>query len=89
MDSDPDENLIKGAMIALAEEVIVLADHTKLGHQALLSYAPLSAVDTFITDSQADPTYVARLEQAGIRVLVAPQPERNDGQRPRRRQGGA
>jgi hypothetical protein len=82
MDTDPDENLIKQDMIALADEVVVLADHTKLGHRALAPYAPLSAIDWLVTDEQADPIYLRRLEEAGLRTIVAGGPEPIAGRSP-------
>jgi DeoR/GlpR family transcriptional regulator of sugar metabolism len=80
MDSDPDENQIKEDMIALADQVIALADHTKLGHRALLPYAPLSAVHTLITDDRADAAYVRELEEAGLRVRLATLSPADSGQ---------
>lgn len=72
MDIDPDENLIKERMIALAEEVIVLADYTKIGRTALLPYAPIWAISCLITDEKADSKYVKQLEEAGVSVVIAP-----------------
>ena len=71
MDTDLDENYIKRLFISVADRVIVLADHTKIGHTALLSYAPLSVVDQVITDDQADPEYLRKLEELGISVTIA------------------
>jgi DeoR family fructose operon transcriptional repressor len=61
---------VKKAMIASAKEVIVLADHTKLGKMALATVCPLSAIHKVVTDDQADPRLIARLEEKGIEVII-------------------
>ena len=71
MDNDLGENYIKKLFISVANRVIVLADHTKINHSGLISYASLSVVDTLITDDQTDPKYIKRLEEQDIRVIVA------------------
>lgn len=71
MDNDPDENLIKRLMVAAAAEVIVLADHTKLGSTGLLPYMPISAVSKIITDDKAAPEDIKQLEEAGVTVTLA------------------
>jgi DeoR/GlpR family transcriptional regulator of sugar metabolism len=70
MDTDLGENYIKKLFISVANRVIVLADHTKINHSGLISYAPLSVVHTLITDDQADPEYIRRLEEQNIRVIM-------------------
>ncbi len=71
MDADLDENYIKKLFISVANRVIVLADHTKINHTGLISYAPLSVVDTLITDDQADPEYLRKIEEQNISVIIA------------------
>ena len=62
---------VEHAMIANAERVVVLADHTKLGVRSLCHVAPLSRIALVITDAGADPVQLARLREAGVEVLVA------------------
>ena len=60
------------SMIQHADQVVVLADHSKIGNYAMCSICGLDQVDTLITD--ADPkrsTLLPRLEKAGITVLHA------------------
>ncbi|MGB9826528.1 MAG: DeoR/GlpR family DNA-binding transcription regulator, partial [Desulfofundulus sp.] len=81
MDIDPDENLIKQDMIALADEIIAVADHSKIGQRALLPYAPLKAIHCLITDSASDECYLNRIREMGIRVLIpqeVPNPTSHD-----------
>lgn len=65
------EMLTHRLTIQRAEEVIVLADSTKLGRVALHTIAPLSTVSTIITDRDASPTLVAELRSQNITVCLA------------------
>ena len=47
------------ALVASGGDLVVLADHTKFGRVGLTTIVPLSAVDTLITDTSADPGAVA------------------------------
>ena len=49
------EVAVKQAMIRAAQEVIVVADHTKIGVESLVKVAPLESIDTLITDSGIRP----------------------------------
>ena len=64
-------------MMRCADEVVVVADHTKIGRQALAFLCELSAIDTLIVDSGLSPEQRELLEQAGVRLIVAGE----DGQR--------
>ncbi len=66
---DPAEAAVKRAMIAAARRTVVLADHTKIGHDYLARFGELSDVDTLITDNGLDAELVCELEQAGLRVV--------------------
>jgi DeoR/GlpR family transcriptional regulator of sugar metabolism len=52
-------------------EVIVVADHTKAGRVADSITASLDQVDTIVTDPAFDSHYRQRLEEQGIRVIIA------------------
>ncbi|BFU43316.1 DeoR/GlpR family DNA-binding transcription regulator [Krasilnikovia sp. MM14-A1004] len=67
-----DEIPLRQAILRQAAETYVLADSAKLGQIAVGRVCVLSAVTAVITDSDADPSAVRALEQAGARVLVAP-----------------
>jgi DeoR family fructose operon transcriptional repressor len=49
-----EEAAVKRAMIQIAQQVIGLADHTKLGEIAFAYVAPASAIDVLVTDDSAD-----------------------------------
>jgi DeoR/GlpR family transcriptional regulator of sugar metabolism len=58
-------------MMHCADEVVVVADHSKIGRQALSFLCELAAVDILIVDSGLTPTQRELIESAGARLLVA------------------
>jgi DeoR/GlpR family transcriptional regulator of sugar metabolism len=58
-------------IIEMAPELIVVADHTKFGKVASAYLAPVERMTTLVTDPEADAEFIARLEEVGIRVIVA------------------
>jgi len=65
------ETLTDRAIVRMSNKVIVVADHTKVGRTAPVLVAPLSAVDTLVTDPGVAPEVVQGLTDAGLRVIVA------------------
>ncbi len=59
------------AMMRCADEVVVVADHTKIGRQALAFLCPLPAIDTLIVDHGLTDPQRALLDQNDVRVLIA------------------
>ena len=59
------------AMMAAGRQVVVLADHTKLGRDTMCQTVPTDRIDVLVTDSDADPEVVSRLREGGIDVRVA------------------
>jgi DeoR family fructose operon transcriptional repressor len=59
------------AMMNAAEEVIVVADSTKFGHQSLAHLAPLDAAKHLVVDDGITPEWKKRIEAAGVRLTVA------------------
>ena len=68
---DLQEAAVKRALIRAARRTVVLADHTKVGRADLAQVAPLTEVDTIVTDTDLDPELAAELEAAGPRVVRA------------------
>jgi DeoR/GlpR family transcriptional regulator of sugar metabolism len=66
------------ALVAAARQVIVLADHTKLGRDTMCQTVPTQRIDVLITDSGADPAVVQALADTGVDVLVAGSAARTD-----------
>jgi DeoR/GlpR family transcriptional regulator of sugar metabolism len=58
-------------IIELAPELIVVADHTKLGISCSAFVAPATRVNTLVTDSHADPAILDAFREAGLCVIVA------------------
>jgi DeoR/GlpR family transcriptional regulator of sugar metabolism len=58
-------------MMRCADEVIVVADHTKVGRQALAFLCELSTIDTLILDRQVTPAQRDFIDQAGARIILA------------------
>ena len=68
---DEAEASVKRAMVRAGQRVVVLADSSKLGREHLVRFATAEDVDVLVTDAEADPAVVARLEDAGLEVVIA------------------
>ena len=62
---------IKKQMIDSADKVILLADSSKIGRTAFVTYAPVSVLDVMITDEFADSSFVDSLRSTGVNVVCA------------------
>jgi DeoR/GlpR family transcriptional regulator of sugar metabolism len=58
-------------MMRCADEVVVVADHTKVGRSALALLCPLGEVDTLIVDDGLTAAQRALLDAAEVRLVVA------------------
>lgn len=65
------ETMTDRAIMQLSARVILVADHTKFGRIAPALVAPLSVVDTVVTDSGLDPKTMEMLTAAGIHLIMA------------------
>jgi DeoR/GlpR family transcriptional regulator of sugar metabolism len=54
-----------------AQQVIVLADYTKIGRETMCQTVPTNRVHTLITDSRADTGVLSAIRAAGVDVRVA------------------
>ncbi len=59
------------AILECAPEVIVVADHTKLGRVAPSLVAPAAAMSILVTDGDAPAEILAALRELGVRVVQA------------------
>ena len=59
------------AMMAAGSQVVVLADHTKLGRDTMCQTVPSDRMDILVTDAQADGNVVRALRAEGIDVRIA------------------
>ena len=62
---------VESNMIKCADELYVLADHTKMGKVSLAKQIDLERVTCLITDSGADPDFIEKLREKIGRVVVA------------------
>ena len=58
-------------MMRCADEVVVVADHTKIGRPALAMLCELSAIDTLIVDADLTADQRRLLDRTDVRVLIA------------------
>jgi DeoR/GlpR family transcriptional regulator of sugar metabolism len=59
------------SITASAQEVIVLADHTKIGVDTMFQTVPAESIDHLVTDEGADADVLAKLANKGVEVHVA------------------
>lgn len=57
-------------ILSISRAVIVVADHTKCGRISSVFLAPLSQVNTFVTDTRAPAEFTSALSDMGIQVLA-------------------
>ena len=70
------EAAVKALMLRRAARSVIVADASKLGEAHLGRIGPIDAFDTMVTDGAAPAVLVGELRDAGLEVLVAPEPER-------------
>jgi DeoR family fructose operon transcriptional repressor len=63
------------AMMRSADEVVVLADHTKVGQKALAFLCELNAVDTLIVDRHLQSEQRTLVGQSEVKLIVAGEAE--------------
>lgn len=69
---------VKRALASMADEIIVLVDHSKFGKDSLASVVPIDKITTIITDWKTSQEHIMQLKERGINVLVAPESIMND-----------
>lgn len=59
------------AIVAAAQDVVLLVDHTKLGVDTMFQTVPPGAITHLVTDDRADPELLERFTAMGVDVRVA------------------
>lgn len=59
------------ALAAAGREVVVLADHSKIGHDTMCQTVATERMSVLVTDAKADPVMVGRLVGAQVDVHIA------------------
>ncbi len=57
-------------ILRTAPEVILVADHTKIGKVSTALVAPINAIHKLVTDRGAPPEFVDRVKELGIEVII-------------------
>ena len=63
------------AMLHASEEVIVVADSAKFGHQSLANFCALERVDYLVVDHEIDPAWQKKVKAAGVELVIAEPPD--------------
>lgn len=63
------ETMTDRAILKSGREIIVLADHTKLGRAAVVLLAPLEGIHTLVTDNAAAQEFTDAIQSRGIHVI--------------------
>lgn len=62
---------VERRMIAVADQVILAVDHTKLGGRSIARVCEWAEVDVLVTDAAVDESARQYLSEAGVKVIVA------------------
>ncbi|MDB4895823.1 MAG: DeoR-family transcriptional regulator [Firmicutes bacterium] len=65
------EAAVKRTMIESARQIVLVADHTKLGKVAFATIAPVTRAHVLVTDRQFDPHAARELTARGLQLLIA------------------
>ncbi len=66
-----EESLLDREILRIGSEIIIVADHTKLGRVSTVFVAPLDVIDVLVTDTNAPAEIVQSLREKGIDVRIA------------------
>lgn len=70
-DPNPLEIQVKRAMVACAQQLVVLVDSSKFGTRSLLQTLPLDKVQILVTDDQISPRFASEISNRGIELHIA------------------
>jgi len=68
---DMDTANMKSCMIEIAQKTILVTDSSKIGLDALASFAEVADIDMIITDDGAKEEFVKEVEANGGNVIIA------------------
>lgn len=74
-----DDGHVVRKMIEQAEQVVVLADHTKFGRNGYFKYAELSEIDLIITNQVPAEDFMEMFDKYQIRVICSQNAREKDG----------
>ena len=59
------------AILSIAPQVVIVADHSKIGRVSTIFLAPITAAQMIITDKGADPDVISAVREQGLEVRLA------------------
>lgn len=65
------ETMTDRSILKAGKEIIILADHTKLGRAATVLLAPLESIHTLVTDAGASHDFIRAIQAKGLHVVIA------------------
>lgn len=72
MDFHLSEGELSRTVMAQAEQVVVVADHSKFGRSGLVRVCDLTDIHVLITDRDPPAAFARKLREANVHVVVAP-----------------
>jgi DeoR family transcriptional regulator, fructose operon transcriptional repressor len=69
--TDPDEAHTKKAAMSRSQQIVLLADSSKIGKVSFVRSGEVTDVHVVITDKGVDPAFVRELRKRGVRVVKA------------------
>lgn len=66
----PQELMTDRRIFTISDNVIIVADHTKIGQVATNKVAPITSAKSIITSAQADMEIVEKIKELGVDVVV-------------------
>ena len=64
------EAIIDRKIISIGKEIIIVADHTKIDRVTTAFVAPITTMHTLVTGPEADPNFIEKLLNLGIKVVM-------------------
>jgi DeoR family transcriptional regulator of aga operon len=65
------ETMTDRAILQIGRQVIVVADHTKIGCVSIAFVAPVTSIHTLVTDNGISPEFASILQEKKIQLIVA------------------
>jgi DeoR family myo-inositol catabolism operon transcriptional repressor len=62
---------IKKAVVAISDQIVIMADHTKLDQSAFMRYCSLDEIDYFVTDNCPEGKYLEFFDRNNIKLMYA------------------
>ena len=69
--SVPAVSTVKRKMIEVADQLIIVSDHSKFNRICLMPVAPIDAMDILVTDAGAPKEMIKQIEERGPKVIIA------------------